>query len=336
MTTESPAYPTITEAIQLFRQSIAGKSQKTIQTYTTALNRLQEYLNQQTPDNLHTAELPADLLEDFYLWLIKTYGRDQRFTVATYVAGVRAFVRFLSRRNLLPAGLSFEQMRDNLREVMGKSGYKTPRVDKGLPLLVVYVNNLPVPGKPPKRLEILRDKAIVNTLYSTGMRRGEVSSLNREDLDDGRSTQAIITGKGHKERVVFFDNPTLEVIRTYLAARNDRYSPLFIRHDKGRGKPKKNGTNFRLSPQSIWQTVKRYAHLAGVNVSTHDFRHTKASVMLNKGAKLSEVQDILGHASPETTKKIYAHYEISHLRQAFDRYSISATELAAEIEKGRG
>ena len=68
--------------------------------------------------------------------------------------------------------------------------------------------------------------------------------------------------------------------------------------------------------------------LAEVPITTHDFRHAKATVMLNEGAKLSEVQDILGHASPETTKKIYAHYEVGHLRQAFDRYSLSAEEMA--------
>ncbi len=69
--------------------------------------------------------------------------------------------------------------------------------------------------------------------------------------------------------------------------------------------------------------------------TTHDFRHAKASVMLNRGAKLSEVQDILGHASPETTKRIYAHYEVSHLRDAFDRFSASPDELAAEAVRRR-
>ncbi len=87
----------------------------------------------------------------------------------------------------------------------------------------------------------------------------------------------------------------------------------------------------RLSPQSIWVVVKRYARLAGVRASPHAFRHTKASVMLNRGAKLSEVQDILGHASPETTKRIYAHYEVSHLREVFDRFSATAEELADEL-----
>ncbi|HEX6489921.1 MAG TPA: tyrosine-type recombinase/integrase, partial [Gaiellaceae bacterium] len=73
----------------------------------------------------------------------------------------------------------------------------------------------------------------------------------------------------------------------------------------------------------------------GVDVSPHDFRHTKATTLLNAGAKLSEVQDLLGHASPETTKKIYAHYELSHLREAFDRFSIPAEVLAERARRRR-
>ena len=82
------------------------------------------------------------------------------------------------------------------------------------------------------------------------------------------------------------------------------------------------GANYRLTTRTIWVVVKKYAAAVGVNASPHAFRHDKASVLLNQGAKLSEVQDILGHASPETTKKIYAHYETAHLREAFDRFSL--------------
>ena len=78
----------------------------------------------------------------------------------------------------------------------------------------------------------------------------------------------------------------------------------------------------------MWGVVKKYGALAGVEVTTHHLRHLKARVLLNGGAKLSEVQDILGHASPETTKKIYAHYETAHLRDAFDRFSLPPEAVA--------
>jgi len=175
---------------------------------------------------------------------------------------------------------------------------------------------------------LLRDRAILQTLYATALRRQELSRLNRTDVRDGRAREGLVTGKGDKERVVFFDDGSLAAIRAYLEARADAHLPLFIRHDDGRGKPGLRGERWRLSPQSVWLVVKKYGALAGVEVTTHHLRHLKARVLLNAGAELAEVQDILGHASPETTKKIYAHYETAHLRDAFDRFSLPPEAVA--------
>jgi integrase/recombinase XerD len=79
--------------------------------------------------------------------------------------------------------------------------------------------------------------------------------------------------------------------------------------------------------------VKKYGALAGVEVTTHHLRHLKARVLLNAGAELAEVQDILGHASPETTKKIYAQYTKQHLREAFDAYSLPAADVARRARR---
>jgi site-specific recombinase XerD len=330
-------YRSLAEAERLFFESLASRSPKTSATYRTSLARFHEFLEADGVDlsTATTASFSATVLERFYGWLVKVYGRDDRFTVATYIAGVRAFFRFMARRGLLPPDLQFEQLRDNLREVMGRSSYKTPRIDNRLALIVTHVDGLELPPageKPHERLELLRDRALIRTLFATGMRREEVSRLNRGDVQDGRARQAIVTGKGDKERVVFFDDPSLQAIRAYVEARGDAYDPVFLRHDRARGAPGPGGRRYRLSPQSIWGVVKKYAAAVDVRASTHDFRHAKATVMLNRGAKLSEVQDILGHASPETTKRIYAHYETSHLRDVFDRFSASAEELAEALE----
>ena len=312
-----------------FEDSLAGKSPHTARSYGTALDRFFEFLGERGLDPAQpTRALPADALERFYVWLVRRYGRTARGTQLTYVAGVRAFYRYLERRGLTPEGVTMERMRAGLREVMGRApSYKTPRIDQGLPSIVTYVDALPLPGgggaaAQRKRLELLRDRALLRTLYCTAMRRAEAVALNRTDVQDGRADQALITGKGEKERVVFFDDATLGAIRAYLRARDDRYLPLFLRHDTGRGRPGPAGTHYRVTTQTVWNVVKKYARAVGVNASPHDFRHDKASLLLNRGAKLSEVQDILGHASPETTKKIYAHYETAHLRAAFDRYSL--------------
>jgi site-specific recombinase XerD len=323
--------------VRQFLDSLGGKSPRTATTYQTGLAQYRAFLiaRQQleawTPDVLTKTSL-----EEFYAWLVRQHGRERRPTIATYSAGLRAFVRYLARRGLLAQNVTYEQMRENVREVMGRASYKTPRIDQRLPLLVTYVTSLPLP--PPeerkgiRRLEVLRDQALMLTLFCTGMRREEVARLDRYDIQDGFSDRALITGKGEKERVVFFDEPTLAAIRAYLEGRADTLAPVFLRHDNRRGRSAGHGgERWRLSPQSVWAIVKHYAKIVGVPATTHHFRHSKASVLLNRGAALSEVQDILGHASPDTTKRIYAHYETAHLREAFDKYSASAEELVAEL-----
>jgi len=324
-----------------FLDSLGGKSPRTYTTYQAGLARFREFLEARGQLEAWQPEaLGPSTLEDFYAWLVRRHSRERRATVATYLAGLRAFVRFLARRAVLRPNVSYEQMRDNVRQVMGRSSYKTPRIDQRLPLLVTHVLGLPVP--PPterqgvKRLELLRDRALVLTLFCTGMRREEVARLDRSDVQDGFSDRALITGKGEKERVIFFDERTQAALREYLAARNDSLAPMFLRHDNHRGRAAGHGgERWRLSPQSVWSIVKRYASAVGVQATTHHFRHSKASVLLNRGASLSEVQDILGHASPETTKRIYAHYQSEHLRDAFDRYSASPEELVAELPANR-
>jgi site-specific recombinase XerD len=334
--------PPVSAAVRAFIDTLGGKSPRTQRTYATGLARFEEFLDDEglPPAAVPTDALPATILERFYAWLVRGYGRDRRATVATYLAGARALVAYLDRTGLLAPDTSSEQMRGHLRQVVAKVPYKTPRIDRALPLVVVEAEQAALPPPGPKherqRLEVLRDRAILHTLFATGMRREEASSLNREDVDDGHAPQALITGKGDKERVVFFTEEALAAVRAYLAARaqtGDRYPPLFLRHDRKRGRPRAGGANFRLSPLGIWRVVKRYAALAGVAASPHAFRHAKASTLLNRGAKLSEVQDLLGHASPETTKKIYAHYETAHLRQAFDRYSASVADAAREVRR---
>ena len=109
-----------------------------------------------------------------------------------------------------------------------------------LVLIVTHVDaiELPVDERPggQARLELLRDRALIRTLFTSGMRREEVANLSRADVQDGYARQALITGKGSKERVVFFDEKAMLAIRTYLEARGDKLVPLFLRHDLGRGK----------------------------------------------------------------------------------------------------
>lgn len=323
--------------VEAFLATLGGKSPRTHDTYRTGLRHFREYVAQRgSLEAWAPSHVRPTLLEEFYAWLVRKYGRERRATVATHSAALRAFVRYLARRGLLASGVTYEQLRENVREVMGRSSYKSPRIDRRLPLLVTHVLEQPIPDASErdglKRLEALRDRALLLVLFCTGMRRAEVARLDRIDVEDGRADRALIVGKGDKERWVFFDELTQSAIREYVAARRDALAPLFLRHDNHRGRTAGHGgEHWRLSPQSIWGIVKRNASEVGVQATTHHFRHSKASVLLNRGASLSEVQDILGHASPDTTKRIYAHYQTQHLRDAFDRYSASAEELVCEL-----
>ncbi len=328
---------TITQAIDGFLLANRAKSPATRTTYATGLNAFQAYLEAVgvDPTRDDVGSLPKRCLEQFYLWLVDLHGRDRLATVETYLSGLRGLLRFLAGEDAIPH-ISLERAREQLRRVKVRKSYLSPRVDTTLSLVVQTANRTLLPEDGSDRdvaIRILRDRAILNTLYSTGMRRSEIASLNRADVEAGRRGEAIITGKGNKQRVVFFDENSLAHIAAYLALRCDGYAPLFIRHP-ARGKPGPRGEKLRLSPQTIWLTVKRYAGMAGISASTHDFRHLKATTLLDRGADLSQVQDLLGHASPETTKTIYAHYSIQHLRSAFDRYSQPLSDAVAAEEPG--
>lgn len=358
----------IATALKDYEQTLRTRSKLTQRSYTTSLNSLfvpwlANELNLpdgQTAFAASTYDLPPDSLEKYYLWLIQDneyylkVGEEKisrsavtHRSAQAYLAAAKNFFQFLDRRELLAPTVNYLKMVDGLKQVLPRNAnsYDTPQVDrKGLPKLVVAAIEEPVPevssdlnkkaSSEVHRLEILRDKAVILTLWATGMRRAEVASLNRTQVADGRQGEAIIKGKGRKERVVWFDEMTLEAIAAYLKARGDSYQPLFIRHDRARGEPGAAGKNYRLSAIAIWNIVKRYAAKAGVpTAKTHDFRHAKATNMLNRGAKLEEVQDVLGHASPVTTKQIYAHYTKSHLAEANRRYSVSVSELLENEEK---
>jgi integrase/recombinase XerC len=303
-----------------FLASLAGRSERTRRTYATALDRLAEQLAERDVNiEAPTTELPPDLLEAFYLWCVRRYGASSR-TCPTYLAGARAFCRFLDRYGLSAVG--YERLKAGLEAVLARQPYRTPRVDDRVPTMLVHLEAQPLPTEREARLAALRDRAILRVLYTTAIRRDETVKLNREDVADGRASQALITGKGNRERVIFFDQPTMAAIQRYITARADRHRPLFLRHDPGRGAPGLRGEYWRLSADTIYALVRQVAAAVGVRASPHSFRHDRASLLLNRGADLSEVQDILGHASPETTKRIYAHYETNHLREAFDRYTL--------------
>ena len=241
----------------------------------------------------------ADDFRDYLFNAMKK--RQARSYIRLQFSAFRTFYRFLVERK----GLA----RDPVREL------ELPKAEKKLPLVLTRQQIdelLAAPLKVPKQQAAptwmpLRDVAIMEVFYSSGLRLSELASLNVADVD--LYTESVrVLGKGRKERVCPVGAPALEAVSRYRAAANVQSGPLFI--NKGRS---------RLSPRSIWLTLKRYLRHTSIPIaiSPHKLRHSFATHILDAGADLRSVQALLGHASLSTTQ-IYTHVTVERLKNAYD------------------
>jgi site-specific recombinase XerD len=212
----------------------------------------------------------------------------------------RSFYRFLRERKNL--------RRDPVREL------QLPKAEKKLPLVLTRQQIdelLSAPLRVAKRAAApiwmpLRDVAIMELFYSSGLRLSELAALNVADLDVYTESVRVL-GKGRKERVCPVGSPALEAISRYRAAASVYSGPLFI-----------NKSRRRISPRSIWLVLKRYLRHTSIPIalSPHKLRHSFATHLLDNGADLRSVQALLGHASLSTTQ-IYTHVSIERLKKAY-------------------
>jgi site-specific recombinase XerD len=160
----------------------------------------------------------------------------------------------------------------------------------------------------------LRDKAILETFFSTGLRVSELVRLNRDQIDLKRQEFGV-KGKGNKPRVVFLSDTASQWIERYLQSRQDHFKPLFIRYS-GSVDTQKNGEKMRLTARFIEKIVAKYARRCGlsIKVSPHTLRHSFATDLLIGGADLRSVQEMLGHESIRTTQ-VYTHVTNRHLKE---------------------
>ena len=240
-------------------------------------------------------------VDDFrdYLFAIMKCGQARSY-VRLQFSAFRTFYQFLSAR---------KGLRTNpVREVL------LPKIDKKLPLVLTRQQIdelLAAPLKIDKNRAApvwmpLRDVAIMELFYSSGLRLSELAALNVADAD--LYTESVrVLGKGRKERICPVGLPALEVISRYRAAANVHAGPLFI-----------NKSRRRMSTRSIWLVLKRYLRHTSIpiSISPHKLRHSFATHMLDRGADLRSVQALLGHASLSTTQ-IYTHVTVERLKKAY-------------------
>jgi site-specific recombinase XerD len=165
-----------------------------------------------------------------------------------------------------------------------------------------------------------RDIAILETLYSTGLRVSELAGLNCDQVDLKRR-EFMVRGKGKKPRIVFLSKKAAEIIESYIKQRSDNYKPLFINLRQGAKEDVLNDEKRRLSTVSIENLVRKYALKAGIikKVTPHTLRHSYATELLINGADIRSVQEMLGHSSITTTQ-IYTHLTNKKLREIHEKY----------------
>jgi len=165
----------------------------------------------------------------------------------------------------------------------------------------------------------LRDRAIIELLFSSGLRVSELANLNRDHVNTTRR-EFMVRGKGQKDRPVFIGEAAAEHVREYLNARLDNLPPLFLSYS--RNSTVTNSGDFRrLTPRSIQRIINKYARLAGItkHVSPHTMRHSFATDLLMNGADLRSVQSMLGHSNISTTQ-VYTHVTDEHLRDVYEKF----------------
>lgn len=293
---------------------------RTRETTEYALLAFSAFRLRGAPAPLGLKQMTFEVLKDFDAWLKKRgYSKLSR---RTYVSCAAEFLRYAKLRGWLADSFSLESALFWRRKKTKGESYPIPKPPSRMGEILIYYDNQPLPnvtGDSPLALErshiqrlcLLRARAVVHTLYASAGRVSEVASLLRKQVQDGKMKEAIITGKGDKERFLLFTPAAQVSIQAYCVEREDEFEPLFIAHGRNRGTA--------LSRQMLWNIVSDAADALGFKAHPHDFRHYRASELLNAGVRLEVIQEILGHEDIGTTRKIYAHLDREHVREIFDR-----------------
>lgn len=282
-------------------------SQLTIKNYDHYLKRFLEFArldSAKRAKDIDPSDIDLNLVRRYRLYLSrftdpKTKRPLKRITQNYFMIALRAFLRYLARQDIQT--LSAEKV---------ELGENEPRPLKILDeVQLKQLLEAPDTGKK----DGLRDRAILETLFSTGLRVSELASLNRDKINLLRREFSIV-GKGGKERVVFLSDSAVEWLDKYLAARRDTFKPLFIRF-QGKVDLTNNGEAMRLTSRSIERIVEKYVNQMGlpVKATPHTLRHSFATDLLINGADIRSVQEMLGHSSISTTQ-IYTHVTNAHLK----------------------
>lgn len=285
-----------------------GLSSKSQENYSKFLKTFFDFLAINKLEELKPSELNADLVWKYRLFLSRQYKQKnatnlKRSTQNHYLVALRSFLSFFVEKDipsLPPTKVKIPKNKD----------------EKTINFLTLDQVEVLLQTPDVSGTIGLRDRTILETFFSTGLRVAELVALNREQITIKEDTQDIevgIIGKGGHPRTVYFSSRTIDWIRKYLRTRSDNEKALFINYG-GRA------PLTRLNIRSIERMVKKYALMAGLPVTTtcHTMRHSFATDLLMKGVDLRVVQEFLGHRNIATTQ-VYTHVTKPHLREIHKR-----------------
>jgi len=295
------------EALRRFSEYLKAKNVSP-HTYRNYLSDLEQFYNYLTPSEADGSRpsYSLDKLDNLVIreFLGHLHGQKlEKSSMARKISAIRSLCKFLCREGL---------MEQNPAKLV-----RLPKVPQRIPNCltvddVVRLIESPDLSKPLER----RDRAILELLYACGVRVSELSGLNVEDVNF-KECLVLVRGKGRKERIVPFGRPCSAALGAYLDGRKSRelrhieekQNPLFLNH---------LGT--RITPRSIARLIEKYVRRSGLNqrVSPHALRHSFATHLLNSGADLRSIQELLGHQNLSTTQK-YTHLTIGHLMEQYDK-----------------
>jgi site-specific recombinase XerD len=281
-----------------------NRSSKTIQNYSHYLTRLSDFAGE-----IKLADIDVEMIRKWRLWLnrLGTNTSDElsKTTQNYHLIALRSLLKFCAKRGLpaMPAD-KIELARVSRPQVTFLTAEELERL-----------------AKQPKTdtQNGLRDRAIIELLFSSGLRVSELVGLDRDHINLKRR-EFMVRGKGQKDRPIFISQEAADWIAKYLDMRQDNSKPLFIRYS-GNKKVDLSGNYKRLTARSIQRMVARYALLAGItkHVSPHTLRHSFATDLLTNGADLRSVQAMLGHSNISTTQ-IYTHVTDPHLKEVHRKF----------------
>lgn len=298
----------LSEALEDFLESLeveSGRSRKTVENYRLYIERLIEF----TGDIL-VSKIDSETVRKYRLWLNRYQnfeGKElSRATQAYHLIALRRMLTYLARRDI---------------KSLEPSKIELPKVVKPQVNFLHYeeVERL-IAAIPLDDEAGLRDRAIVELLFSSGLRVSELCNLDRDHINTKRR-EFMVRGKGNKDRPIFISKNAAEQIENYLNARQDNLVPLFINYSRRYKQPSTDGNYRRISPRSIQRMIEKYARIAGItkHVSPHTMRHSFATDLLVNGADLRSVQGMLGHSNIATTQ-IYTHVTDQHLKEIHEKF----------------